>query len=608
MSVLLRVVACGSVDDGKSTLIGRLLVETDSVPLDTLEQAKFSREAGSTIPLGEIDYSLLTDGLQAEREQGITIDVAYRQFELPSGKRVIVADAPGHEQYTRNMAVAASRSDLAILLIDAARGVSKQTHRHLTVCALMGVKDVVFAINKLDVLGYDKDAFDRIVDQATVTANRMGVERITAVPVSALNGVNVTARSSQTPWYLGPTVLEALVAFEPVTANVETRLPVQMVLRTEQSRVYAGTLVSGAVHLDDEIMVASSGAKSRVIKIHTPQGIAENAYAGTAIGLELKDQVDVTRGDLLTPVKYPAKPADRFAADVVWLGESPLVHGRSYLLISGPLQVPATILTLRHKLDVETGAHEAARVLHMNDVGAVELATDRPVALDPYDLSRDTGGFVLVDRLTADTVAAGMVKHAMRRSFNVVPHIYQIDRGARAQQKAQKAKVIWLTGLPGSGKSTIANEAERKLHSLGLHTYVLDGDNLRTGLNKDLGFTPEDRAENVRRVGEVARLLFDAGLIVLVALVSPFRADREKVRTLFEPGDFVEIYVSTPVEVCQQRDPKGLYKKAAAGSLPNLTGVGQGYEEPSAPELVLRGDGDLSDEADQLVRAVLGEP
>jgi bifunctional enzyme CysN/CysC len=585
-----------------------LLVETDSVPLDTLEQAKFSREAGSTIPLGEIDYSLLTDGLQAEREQGITIDVAYRQFELPSGKRVIVADAPGHEQYTRNMAVAASRSDLAILLIDAARGVSRQTHRHLTVCALMGVKDVIFAINKLDMLGYDQRAFDVLVDQAATTAKRMGVERLTAIPVSALNGVNVTTRGESTPWYHGPTVLEALVAFEPKPAAVGTRLPVQMVLRTEQSRVYAGTLVTGSIHLDDEVMVANSGAKSKVVKIHTPQGVARDAYAGTAIGVELNDQLDITRGDLLTPVTSPAKPADRFAADLVWLGENPLVHGRSYLLVSGPLQVPATVLTLRHRLDVETGAHEAARVLEMNDVGAVELSTDRPVALDSYDFSRDTGGFVLVDRLTADTVAAGMVKHAMRRSFNVVPHVYQIDGSARAQQKAQKAKVLWLTGLPGSGKSTIANEAERKLHAMGLHTYVLDGDNLRTGLNKDLGFTPEDRAENVRRVGEVAKLLFDAGLVVLVALVSPFRADREKVRTLFGEGEFCEIYVSTPVEVCQSRDPKGLYQKAASGSLPNLTGVGQGYEEPNAPELVLRGDGELEVEADQVVRAVLGEP
>jgi len=355
-------------------------------------------------------------------------------------------------------------------------------------------------------------------------------------------------------------------------------------------------------------MVAGSGAKSQITKILTPQGEAQNAYAGTAIAVELKDQIDVTRGDLLTPVTVPAKPADRFAADLVWLSEEPLVHGRSYLLISGPLQVPATILALRHRLDVETGAHEAARVLEMNDVGAVELATDRPVPLDPYALSRDTGGFVLVDRLTADTVAAGMVKHAMRRAFNVVPHKYQVDQSARAQQKSQKAKVVWLTGLPGSGKSSIANEAERRLHALGLHTYVLDGDNLRTGLNKDLGFTPEDRAENVRRVGEVARLLLDAGLVVFVALVSPFRTDREKVRTLFNDGDFMEVYVSTPVEVCMQRDPKGLYRKAASGALPNLTGVGQGYEEPASPDLILRGDGELTSEADQLVRAVLGEP
>ncbi len=605
MSAILRVVTCGSVDDGKSTLIGRLLVETDSVPLDTIEHAQTTREAGSTIPVGVVDYSLLTDGLQAEREQGITIDVAYRQLELPDGKRVILADAPGHEQYTRNMAVAASRADLAILLVDASRGITKQTHRHLTVCALMGVNDVVFAINKLDEQGFDKATFNDLVATVSETASRLGVERVTPVPISALHGDNVTIKSENTPWYTGPTILEALVAFEPDVIDQQARLPVQMVLRTEQSRVYAGTLVAGKLRVGELVSVASSGASSEVTRLLTPQGQAEVAYAGSAIGVELKDQIDVTRGDTLAPAGQAPQPADRFSAELVWLGEDPLVHGRSYLLVCGPTEVPATILSLRHKLDVTTGSHEAARILEMNEVGLVELATDRPVALDSYATSRDTGGFVLVDRLTADTVAAGMVKHAMRRSFNVVPHLYQVDQSARARQKAQRAKVIWLTGLPGSGKSTIASEAEKRMHALGLHTFVLDGDNLRTGLNKDLGFTTEDRAENVRRVGEVSRLLFDAGLIVIVALVSPFRADRNQVKALFSKGEFLEVFVSTPVEVCAERDPKGLYKKAASGTLPNLTGVGQGYEEPLAADMTLRGDGDLADAAGQIVEAVI---
>ena len=607
MSAILRVVTCGSVDDGKSTLIGRLLVETDSVPIDTIEHAKNTREAGSTIPIGVIDYSLLTDGLQAEREQGITIDVAYRQLELPDGKRVILADAPGHEQYTRNMAVAASRSDLAILLVDATRGITKQTHRHLTVCGLMGVDDVVFAINKLDEQNFSEETFDRLVAEVAETATRLGIRRITSIPVSALHGDNVTSRSSNTHWYTGPTILEALVAFEPTVATKEARLPVQMVLRAENSRVYAGTLVSGEMRVGDAITVAASGATSEVTRLLTPKGAAEVACAGTAIGVELKDQIDITRGDTLALLGKAPQPADRFSAELVWLGEGPLAHGRSYLLVCGPIEVPATVLSVRHKLDVTTGAHEAARLLEMNEVGLVEISTDRPVALDPYLTSRDTGGFVLVDRLTADTVAAGMVKHAMRRSFNVVPYQYQVDRDARARQKTQKAKVIWLTGLPGSGKSTIAGEAEKRMHALGLHTFVLDGDNLRTGLNKDLGFTAEDRAENVRRVGEVSKLLFDAGLIVLVALVSPFRADRDQVKALFNKGDFVEVFVATPVEVCAQRDPKGLYKKAASGSLPNLTGVGQGYEEPQAPDLVLQGDGDLAQSAAQLVEVALSD-
>ena len=573
---VLHLVTCGSVDDGKSTLIGRLLAETNSVPLDQLEYARQTRRGGSTIPVGEVDFSLLTDGLEAEREQGITIDVAYRHMNLPNGRRVLIADAPGHEQYTRNMAVAASNGDVAVLLVDAARGVRPQTHRHLTVCALMGVKTVIIAVNKMDLVGYGQAPFDEIVEVVQATASRLGVPDVRAIPMSAAVGDNVTSSTNEMAWFEGPSLLEALCGCE--------------------------------VSRGDEIIVADSGRTALIDRIVTFDGDLEQAVSGQAVTLTLDHEVDVTRGDLIAGVGSTAvQPADRFSADLVWLGEEPLAHGRSYLLVSGSRSVPATVTNVRYRLDVVSGHEHSARLLDMNDIGRVEIATDRPIPMDPYATSRDTGGFLLVDRVTADTVAAGLTRHAMRRSFNVVPHSYDVDHEARVRLMGHEGKVVWLTGLPGSGKSSIADAAVRRLHALGVHTYVLDGDNVRTGLNKDLGFTPEDRAENVRRVAEVSKLMRDSGLVVFVALVSPYQSDRLSAKALFGPGEFLEVHVDTSVEVCAERDPKGLYAKAAAGSLPNMTGMGQVYEIPEHPDLVLHGVGDIEASVAALTVAILGE-
>lgn len=610
---VLHLVTCGSVDDGKSTLIGRLLAETDSVPIDQLEYARRTRRGGSTVPVGEVDYSLLTDGLEAEREQGITIDVAYRHMNLPNGRRVLIADAPGHEQYTRNMAVAASNGDVAILLVDAARGVRPQTHRHLTVSALMGVRTVVIAVNKMDLIGYEHAAFEEIVGIVRTTAARLNVPQVVAIPISAFAGDNVTTPTQNMPWYNGPTLMQFLSEWEPVEAADEAgfRFPVQFIVRAEGNfRGYAGTVVSGSIKPGDDVIVADSGRTAKVDRIVSFESDLPEAGPGQAVTVTLDHEVDVTRGDVLAAKDHDGstlQPADRFAADMVWLGEEPLAHGRSYLLVSGSRSVPATVTNVRHRLDVVSGHEHAARLLEMNDIGRVEVATDRPIPMDAYLKCRDTGGFLLVDRVTADTVAAGLVRHTMRRAFNVVPHTYDVDVAARATLMGHAGRVVWLTGLPGSGKSTIADAAVRRLHAMGVHTFVLDGDNVRTGLNKDLGFTAEDRAENVRRVAEVAKLMREAGLVVFVALVSPYRADREAAAALFGEGEFLEVFVDTPVEVCAERDPKGLYAKAAAGNLPNMTGVGQGYEVPETPDLVLNGTGAIDDEVGRLVQAVLGE-
>jgi len=544
--------------------------------------------------------------------------VAYRHMNLPNGRRVLVADSPGHEQYTRNMAVAASNGDVSILMVDAARGVRPQTHRHLTISALMGVKTVIVAVNKMDLVGYEHATFEEIVGTVRVTAARLNVPEVIAVPVSAFVGDNITEPSANMPWYTGPTLLKVLEDWEPIESGQDEpfRFPVQFIVRAEGNfRGYAGTVVSGQVSPGDDVIIADSGRTAKVDRIvtydlHVDGHIAELDVAeeGAAVTITLDHEVDVTRGDVISAgAGELLQPSDRFAADMVWLGEEPLAHGRSYLLVSGSRSVPATVTNVRHRLDVVTGHEHAARLLSMNDIGRVEVATDKPIPMDPYSLCRDTGGFLLVDRVTADTVAAGMVRHAMRRSTNLVRHDYVVDEDARRLLMGHDSKVVWLTGLSGAGKSTIADAAVRKLHALGVHTYVLDGDNVRHGLNKDLGFTAEDRAENVRRVAEVSKLMVDAGLVVFVALVSPFIGDRRAAREIFGPDQFIEVYVDTPLDVVSERDTKGLYAKAAAGNLPNLTGVGQEYEAPEAPELILHGEGDLEASVDELVRVVLGE-
>ena len=601
---IIRLLTCGSVDDGKSTLIGRLLVETDSVPDDTVDAAKSVRRSGSTIRAGEIDFSLLTDGLEAEREQGITIDVAYRSMNLLNGRRLIIADAPGHEQYTRNMAVAASRADIALVLVDATRGIRTQTLRHLTICSLMGVTKIAVVVNKLDGAGYNQQVFEEIQEGLKETISRLEIKNIKFIPLSALAGDNVVYGSENMTWYQGPTLLEYIQEWDVEEAGENLpRLNVQMISRAENFRGLAGTIVGGKFAVGDEVAVLPSKKSAKISQISTFGGNLLSAEDGKAVTLVLEPDVDAARGDVIELASSATKPADRFAATVVWLGEQDLIHSKSYFLISGSTQVPAIVTTIRHALNINTGDHDPARVLRMNEIGVVELATDAPIALIPYKANRFKGNFILVDRATMNTVGAGMVTHALRRSANISEHHYEIDREARAAQKNQKAKVIWLTGLSGSGKSTIANALEKKLFSLGMHAYVLDGDNMRLGLNKDLGFTRQDRAENVRRVSEVAHNLYDAGLITIVALVSPYTEDRAQARALFPEGDFAEVWVKTSAEVCAVRDPKGLYKKAAAGELPNLTGVGQDYEAPKNAELTLDGTAPI----EEIVESLLGK-
>jgi len=605
---IIRLVTCGSVDDGKSTLIGRLLVETDSVPDDTVDAAKSVRRSGSTIKAGDIDFSLLTDGLEAEREQGITIDVAYRSMNLLNGRRLIIADAPGHEQYTRNMAVAASRSDIALVLVDATRGIRTQTLRHLTICSLMGVTKIAVVANKLDGVDYSEQVFKEIQQGLRETIERLEISNIEFIPVSALAGDNVVYGTENMPWYDGPTLLEYIQEWDVEDAGENLpRLNVQMISRAENFRGLAGTIVGGKFAVGDEVAVLPSKKTAKISQISTFGGDLQTAEDGKAVTLVLEPDVDATRGDIIELAAKASSPANRFAATVVWLGETDLIHSKSYFLISGSTQVPAIVTTIRHALNINTGDHDSARVLKMNEIGVVELATDAPIALTPYKANRFKGNFILVDRATMNTVGAGMVTHALRRSANISEHHYEIDREARANQKNQKAKVIWLTGLSGSGKSTIANALEKKLFSIGRHAYVLDGDNMRLGLNKDLGFTREDRAENVRRVSEVAHSLYDAGLIAIVALVSPFAEDRAQARMLFPEGDFAEVWVKTPAEVCAERDPKGLYKKAAAGELPNLTGIGQEYEAPEEAALVLDGALDLDENLNRVFSLLFPE-
>jgi bifunctional enzyme CysN/CysC len=603
---VIRLLTCGSVDDGKSTLIGRLLVETNSVPHDTINAAKKTRRSGSTIPAGEIDFSLLTDGLEAEREQGITIDVAYRSMSLLNGERLIISDAPGHEQYTRNMVVAASRADIGLVLIDATKGVRTQTLRHLTICQLMGVSRIIIAINKLDAVDYQQAIFDAISADISTTIARLELKDVVLIPLSALSGDNVVYKTEAMPWYSGPTLQEAIQEWKPAdTSSRSAMMRTQLISRADDFRGVAGTVHHGSFKIGDEVTIFPSGKKAEITKIVTFEKELPVANSGEAVTLVLQPEVDVARGDVISTDSDQLAAADRFSAHIVWLDEEALIHSRSYMLYSGPSSSPAMITKIKHRLDVNTGEHLSADTLNTNDIGDVEIATDIAMVLKPYDNSREFGNFIIVDRLTQRTVGAGMIRHALRRATNIHHQNYEVDKAKRSAQKNQKGRVIWLTGLSGSGKSTIANALETTLFANGAHCYVLDGDNLRLGLNMDLGFTAEDRAENVRRVSEVAKLMVDAGLIVITALVSPFAADRNRAKSIFEEGEFLEVYVNTPVEICQQRDPKGLYKKSAAGELPNFTGISQNYEAPVNPNLVLDGTASLEENIAQLIKIIL---
>jgi bifunctional enzyme CysN/CysC len=586
---LLRFLTCGSVDDGKSTLIGRLLYDSHILFEDHLAALqKDSKKHGTTG--GDVDFALLVDGLEAEREQGITIDVAYRFFTTDK-RKFIVADTPGHEQYTRNMATGASTSELAVILIDARKGVLVQTRRHAHIASLLGIKHVVLAVNKIDLVEYSHEAYEGIGREFEAFAQSLGFATTVHIPISARFGENVYARSDKTPWYSGPSLMEHLETVDVDTALSARafRMPVQWVNRPNLDfRGFSGTVSAGRLAAGDPVVVAQSGRASRVRRIVTQDGDLKEAGAGEAVTVVLDDEIDVSCGDILVAPEGRPEVSDQFAAHVLWMTEEELFPGRLYLLKCGARTVPAQVTSLKHKIDVNTFEHLAAKTLQLNEIGSVNFALAEPIAFDPYAENRDTGGFILIDRFTNHTVAAGMIDFGLRRASNVHWQALDVDPSARAEMKGQVPSVLWFTGLSGSGKSTIANLVERTLAREGRHTYLLDGDNVRHGLNRDLGFTDADRVENVRRVGEVSKLFVEAGLIVLVSFISPFRSERDMARRLVGEGQFIEIFVDTPLDVCIARDPKGLYRKAKAGELKNFTGIDSAYEPPTGAELVLK--------------------
>ena len=601
----LRLLTCGSVDDGKSTLIGRLLYEKKLIFDDQLSALeRDSKKFGTTE--GDIDFALLVDGLEAEREQGITIDVAYRYFATEK-RSFIVADTPGHEQYTRNMATGASNADLAIVLVDARKGLLTQTHRHSIIASLLGVRHIVLAVNKIDLVGYDEKVFRDIVIAYRKFAEPLGFRSLFAIPLSARYGDNVSGPSARTPWFEGAHLMDHLerIEVEEDRRSAPFRLPAQWINRPHLDfRGVAGTIASGRVATGDPIVVAASGRQSTVARIFVAGAETESAEAGDAVTLTLADELDIARGDVLSHPDSRPEVADQFTANVIWMSAEPLLPGRSYLMKIGTRTIPASVTDLKHRLDVNNFDKLAAKRLDLNEVGFCNLATTMAVAYDPYSDNRETGSFILIDRLTNATAGAGMIAHGLRRATNVHRQGLTVTRAEHAQLKHQKPAILWFTGLSGAGKSTIANLVETKLHARGVHTALLDGDNVRHGLNKDLGFTAADRVENIRRVGEVARLMTDAGLIVLCSFISPFRAERQLVRDTAEAGEFIEIFVDAPLQTLIARDPKGLYKKALAGQIKNFTGVDQPYEAPETPELVLR-SGDESVEA--LAERVIAE-
>ena len=584
---LLRFIACGSVDDGKSTLLGRLLYESKSLFEDQLAALEAdSKKVGTRGEL--LDYALLLDGLSAEREQGITIDVAYRYFSTDR-RTYIVADTPGHEQYTRNMATGASTADLAIILIDARKGVLVQTRRHTYLVSLLGIRSVVVAVNKMDLVGYSREVFETIERDYRAFAEQIGLTEIACVPVSAVNGDNIMAPGPRTPWYHGPTIMDVLESVEIDEQRLQKapfRMPVQWVSQPDQNfRGFAGTIASGSVRRGQRIRVQPSGHESSISRIVTADGDLEAAFPNQAITLTLADEIDVSRGDVISAADAPAAIADQFEATVVWMSEQPLLRGRNYLLKVGARTAMATVAPLKHKINVTTLEKVAASKLELNEIGVVNLELDRAIAFDPYRENRETGGFILIDRITNDTVGAGMLHFALRRADNVHWQALEVDKSARQALAGHRSGVVWMTGLSGAGKSTLANMLEKRLYARGLRTYLLDGDNVRHGLNKDLGFTAADRVENIRRIAEVARLMVDAGVIVITAFISPFRAERRMARELMKPGEFIEVFVDTPLEVAEDRDPKGLYHKARRGELKNFTGIDSPYEAPENPEI-----------------------
>ncbi len=584
----LRFITCGSVDDGKSTLIGRLLYDSKLIYEDQLSAIeKDSKRVGTQGD--KIDLALLVDGLAAEREQGITIDVAYRFFSTDK-RKFIVADTPGHEQYTRNMATGASSADLAIILIDARHGVLTQTRRHSFITSLLGIRHIVVAVNKMDLVDFSEDRFEEIKrDYNSFTAD-FNFETVEFIPMSALNGDNVLSRSARSPWFKGKPLLPYLEDIDVAKAPEKTsfRLPVQWVNRPNQDfRGFSGTIASGTIRPGDEIIVIPSGRRSFVDRIVTHGADLSEASEGQSVTLTLTDEIDVSRGDILSTTDNPASQTDQFAAHILWMSDEPLLPGRQYLVKTNNTTTRGVVTDLKYKINVNSFSHEAGKTLELNEVGVCNLSLGKPIAFDPYKDNHHTGSFILIDRQTNATIAMGMIDFSLRRADNVVWQALDVNRAARAGAKHQKPAMLWFTGLSGSGKSTIANLVEKRLFDMGRHTYILDGDNVRHGLNKDLGFTDADRVENIRRVAETAKLMVDAGLLVMVSFISPFRNERQMARALMEDGEFIEIYVDTPLEVAEKRDVKGLYKKARAGLLQNFTGIDSAYEPPQNPELVV---------------------
>ena len=582
---LLRFITCGSVDDGKSTLIGRLLYDSKMIFEDQLAALEADSKKMGTQGQN-IDFALLVDGLAAEREQGITIDVAYRFFSTDR-RKFIVADTPGHEQYTRNMITGASTADLAIILIDARRGVLTQTRRHSYLVSLIGIKNVILAINKMDLVNYSHEVFDRILGDYTAFASQLNIEKIVPIPISALAGDNITEPSGNTPWYHGPTLMHYLETADIAASSRSApfRMPVQWVNRPNLDfRGFSGLISAGTVHPGDLVKVMPSARQSRVARVLIDKDLPF-ATAGQSVTVTLEDEIDCSRGDVLCGGDSPAEVSDQFETTLVWMNDTPMLPGRSYLLKLGTKTVTGSITTLKHKVNVNTLEQVAARQLDLNEIGLCNISLDQPIAFDPYNENRDTGGFILIDRLSNETMAAGMIHFALRRAQNIHWQAVDLSRISRAAQKGQRACVLWFTGLSGAGKSTIANLVEKRLFALGRHTTLLDGDNVRHGLNRDLGFTDTDRVENIRRVGEVSRLMTDAGLIVLVSFISPFRSERQMARELLPEGEFLEVFIDTPLAVAEHRDVKGLYKKARRGEIKHFTGISSPYEAPEHPEL-----------------------